>query len=290
MSKVLISSRSFNRNPSILPSSLKVDWRYTPEGIKLNETELLKYCNTDIIGIIAGTEPITKAVIDACPNLKVISRYGGGLDNIDVAYAKTKNIKVYSTTSQSTAVAELTVTLILCLLKKIHEMNSYCWKPMMGYNLKGKIVGIIGYGNIGFKVGEMIDHFYPKKLLVYDPRYDFESFEDVITKSDIITIHVPLNEETRNMISTAEFAKMKDNAILINTSRGGIVNENDLYKAIKTKLIAGAALDVYETEPYKGKLIEFDNVILTPHIASYTYEAREEMERESVDNLLEGLK
>jgi D-3-phosphoglycerate dehydrogenase / 2-oxoglutarate reductase len=285
--KILISSRSFDRKSPSLKKLSYYNVVFGPEK-KLSEQELLTLADDTIIGIIAGTEQITKHIIDACPNLRIISRYGGGLDNIDTEYAKEKNIRVCSTTSQSTAVAELTVTLILCLLKKITQLNNHCWKPMMANNLSGKTIGIIGYGHVGFKVGELLDNFgcYYK---IYDPRYHFDSLEDTLTKSDVITIHVPLNIETKHMISKEQFAMMKPNAILINTSRGGVVDESALYSALKHKKIAGAALDVFETEPYQGKLIEFDNVILTPHIASYTYEAREEMEKETIDNLLEGL-
>jgi len=290
MATILISSRSFDKESSSL-RALKINNHiiFNEAKKKLTEPEMLTLVNDDVIGIVAGTETITKPIIDSCPNLKVISRYGVGLDNVDVSYAKSKNIKVYATSSPATSVAELTVTLILCLLRKITQMNNHCWKPMMGNDLKGKKVGIIGYGHIGMKVAELLDNF-GCSYYIYDPRYEFETFEEVITKSDIITLHVPLNEQTKHMISKEQFAKMKPNAMVINTSRGGVVDEYALYRALEKKQIAGAALDVYETEPYSGKLIEFDNVILTPHIGSYTYEAREAMEKETIDNLVEGLK
>jgi len=298
MQTILISSRSFSRESEVIMETLnkvqsfkkqRLCFDYTPEGKKLKEKALLEYCNEDIIGIIAGTEQITKDIIDHCPNLKVISRYGGGLDNIDVTYAKKKHIKIYSTTTQTTAVAELTVTLMLSLLRKIHEMNNHCWKPMMGNNLSGKTIGIIGYGRIGFRVGELLDNFNVR-YKIYDLRYKFDTLHEVLTKSDIISLHVPLTPKTQHMISKEQFAKMKSSALLINTSRGGVVDEYALTRALEKKQIAGAALDVYEKEPYSGKLIEFDNVILMPHVGSYTYETRQQMEEETISNLLEGLK
>jgi D-3-phosphoglycerate dehydrogenase len=289
MQTILISSRSFSRDTNNLPLDKDLLWVYTPKGKKLNETELLKYTNKDIIGIVAGTEQITKTIIDACPNLKVISRYGGGLDNIDTAYAKKKKIKVYSTTSQSTAVAEFTVALMFSLLRKIPQMYGYCWNQMMGNLLAGKTIGIIGFGHIGSKVVDMLDNFNVR-FLIYDPRYKFDTLHEVLTKSDIITLHVPLTAKTEHMISKEQFAKMKPTALLINTSRGKVVDERALVKAITKKEIAGAALDVYEKEPCGWRLMELDNVITMPHIASYTYETRQQMEKETIDNLIEGLK
>jgi len=287
MQKVLITSRSFNRKAKLLEKLSPYKVVFGPKT-KPTKKEILSLAGDDVVGIIAGTEKIDKEIMDYCPNLKVISRYGGGLDNIDVAHAKTKSIKVFSTTSQSTAVAELTVALILSLLRKIPQMSQWCWKPTMGNNLSGKTIGIIGYGHVGFKVAELLDNFncYYK---IYDPRYHFESLEEVLMKSDVITIHVPLTPETTHMISTKEFRLMKKNAIFINTSRGGVVDEKALYNALQKNKIAGAAVDVYEHEPYNGVLHHLDNTILMPHVGSYTYETREDMERESIENLLEGL-
>jgi len=289
MQTILISSRSFSRDTNNLPLDKELCWHYTPKGKKLTETELLKYTNKDIIGIIAGTEVITKSIIDACPNLRVISRYGGGLDNIDTAYAKKKKIKVYSTISQSTAVAELTIALMFSLLRKIPQMCDYCWNPIQGNLLAGKTIGIIGFGHIGSKVVDMLDNFNVK-FKIYDPRYKFDTLHEVLTKSDIITLHVPLTAKTEHMVSKEQFAKMKPTALLINTSRGKVVDERALIKAIAKKEIAGAALDVYEKEPCGWQLMELDNVITMPHIGSYTYETRQQMEKETIDNLIEGLK
>jgi len=304
--KILISSRSFGKIDSGAIELLKnqgLEPIINPYGRKLNEQEILELIDGSV-GIIAGTEKITEKIISNADQLQVISRYGIGLDNVDLPTANKKGIIVYNTPeAPSVAVAELTLSLILNLLKKIgkvdRDIRNDTWKPEIGNLLTEKTIGIIGLGRIGKKVVQYLQPFHPK-ILVYeinpDEKFATEykiklvSLNDLLSKSDIITIHVPLTKETRHLISKREFEKMKTNAVLINCARGGIVDENTLYESLKNKRIAGAAIDAFEDEPNTGKLKELDNIILTPHIGTYTVETRKNMEIETVNNLIKGLK
>jgi len=304
--KIFISSRSFGKIDSGAIELLKnqgLEPIINPYDIKLNEQEILELINGSV-GIIAGTEKITEKIMSKADQLQVISRYGIGLDNIDLPAANKKGIIVYNTPeAPSVAVAELTLSLILNLLKKIgkvdRDIRNDKWKPEIGNLLTEKTIGIIGLGRIGKKVVQYLQPFHPK-ILAYeinpDEKFATEykiklvSLNDLLSKSDIITIHVPLTKETRHLISKREFEKMKTNAVLINCARGGIVDENTLYESLKNKRIAGAAIDAFEDEPNTGKLKELDNIILTPHIGTYTVETRKNMEIETVNNLIKGLK
>jgi len=256
------------------------------------------------VGLIAGTETISRRVIESNSNLKVISRYGIGLDNVDAIAAKENNIIIYNTPETPVlAVAELTIALIFSLLRKIRIVDSNLhkdnWKPEIGNTLSEKKIGIVGLGRIGKKVAIFLKPFNVK-IIAFDvkPDKDFAkendiqvvSFNELLKQSDIITVHVPLTNDTKYLIDKNSFEKMKETAFLINTARGGLVKETDLYKALKEGKIAGAAVDVFENEPNIGKLKELDNIILTPHIATYTVETRKNMELEAAKNLINGLR
>ena len=304
--KVLISSRSFGKIDSGAIELLKnegLEPILNPYGKKLNEREILDLLD-DVVGIIAGTEEITEKIISHNDQLKVISRYGIGLDNIDLKAADQKNVMVFNTPeTPKIAVAELTLTLILSLLKKVVNADKNAkndvWKPEIGNLLSEKTVGIIGLGRIGKQLVELLSPF-KLKILAYETNPDKEfvskykinlvSLDTLISKSDIITLHVPRTEQTRHMIGEKELMHMKENAFLINTARGGLIDEEVLYRFLKERKIAGAAIDVLEDEPNTGKLKELDNIILTPHIGSYTIETRKHMEIESAKNLIKGLK
>ena len=232
------------------------------------------------------------------PELKVISRCGAGLDNVDLEKAKELDIKVFSTPYGPTlAVAELTLGLMLDLLRKIttmdRELRTGVWKKQMGSLLTGKKVGILGCGRIGQKVAELL-----ATLGVQIAYYDICSFEggillmsknELLSWADIITLHCSANEDGKPVIGESELNLMKDNSWLINASRGGLVDENALYSALNEGKLAGAALDVFDNEPYEGPLRSLDNVILTPHIGSYAKEGRIQMEKDAVQNLINGL-
>jgi len=304
--KVLISSRSFGKIDSGAVELLKnkgLEPILNPHGRKLNEQEILDLSD-NVVGIIAGTEKITEKIISSNNQLKVISRYGIGLDNVDLKAAAQKNVMVYNTPETPTvAVAEFTLSLILNLLKKINNADKNLrrneWKPETGNLLSGKTIGIIGLGRIGKKLVQFLAPFNVK-ILAYEVKPDNEfvtqnktelvPLEALFSKSDIITLHVPLTEQTKNLIGKKELESMKENTLLINAARGGLIDEKALFEALKNKTIAGAAIDVFKNEPNTGELKNLDNVILTPHIGAYTIETRKQMEIETVENLINGLK
>lgn len=304
--KILISSRSFGKIDSGAIELLKNEGLVpilNPHGKKLNEQEIIDLLD-DSVGIIAGTEKITEKIISHNSQLKVISRYGIGLDNVDLKAADKKNVIVFNTPeTPKVAVAELTITLILTFLKKVVNVDKNLkkgeWRPEIGNLLSGKTIGIIGLGRVGKQLVQFLLP-YNVKIFAYEINPD-ESFnakhkinlvslDDLVINSDIITIHCPLTETTKHIIGEKELTNMKESTILINTARGGLIDEIALYNFLKEKKIAGAAIDAFEDEPNTGKLKELDNVILTPHLGTYTIETRKQMEIEAAENLIKGLK
>ena len=299
--KILISTTTFaehNKEPLRLLGKHKLDYVLNPYKRRLSEDELIVlFSKSPYIGLIAGTEPLTRDVLRGAKYLKVISRVGSGVDNINLETAKDLNIKVYNTPDVLTdSVAELTIGLMLCCLRKIismeRNMRNRIWRKEMGSLLRGKVLGIVGLGKIGKRVAELAEAF-GAKLIFYDiqtikPKiFRQVSFPALLKSADIISIHCSSGEE---LITKKEISQMKGGVILINTSRGSIINEGDLHNGLRDGKIAYAALDVYKTEPYSGRLLSLHNVILTPHIGSYAREARIKMEIAAVRNLIKGLK
>jgi len=303
--KVLISTSSFgeyDKSPVRLLESHGFEVVFNPYKRKLRLEEVAELAK-DCDGIIAGTEPLTEEVFKKLHHLKAISRCGAGLDNVDVGAARKHGIAVKAIPDAPTqAVAELTVALILNVLRRINLMDkqvrSGAWSKEMGRLLSGKIVGIIGLGRIGKRAAELLRPF-EVKILASEPKPDrkwvkenkvrLTSLEELLRESDVVTLHIPYTEENRNLINAGRLRIMKRGAILINTSRGGLVDEDALYHALKSGHLGGAALDAMETEPYHGPLKELDRVILTPHIGSYALEARLQMEMEAAKNLINML-
>ena len=299
--KIFISTTSFagpSKEPLRLLKEEGIDCESNPYKRKLTETEISGILESSSYeGLIAGTEPLTKKVLENAKSLKVISRLGAGLDNVDLDAAGKLNIKVYNTPDVLIdSAAELTIGLILSCLRRLvsmdRNMRKKIWKKEMGSLFKGKTLGIIGFGRIGKRVAQLTDVF-GTKIIFYDVRtIETKAFKQVpldklLKESDIISIHSSAKEE---LISKKEISKMRKGVILVNTSRGPAINEESLYQGLSSGKIAYAALDVHSSEPYSGKLTDLGNVILTPHIGSYAKEARIEMEMEAVRNLLEGLK
>ncbi len=304
MKKIFISTTSFaqfSNEPIELLKSNNFDITINELERKLNRSDCLELYG-EFDGIIAGTEGFDQLVLDKSNRLKVISRVGVGIDNIDINYAKKKGIKVLRTkTSPSLAVAELVVGLIINLNRKISlhhsDMKKNIWNKRMGSLLTGKTLGIIGLGNIG-KTLVKITKGFSLKYLAYDKvidsefakrnNVDYSSLNYLLAKSDIISVHLNLTNETKNLISDKELNQLKSNAILINTSRSEILDETYLLNKLSNSNIA-VGLDVFSTEPYNGPLINYDNVITTPHIASYAQEIRIKMEIEAAQNLIKEL-
>lgn len=311
MLKIAITTTSFGKYDKKPLDFLKgYEVIFNPYNRTLKGDEIIEICR-NATGIIAGTErfdadilenlttPISpqSSVLDSISFLKVISRCGTGVDNIDIIAAERFGIKVFNTPDVPTlAVAELTIGLILNLLRKINQADSAIrndkWEKPMGNLLTGKKVGIIGFGRIGRKVSELLVSF-GCEIRYYDIRTEDEGLrtervelDELLKTSDIISIHASTKEQ---VIGVDELNLMKKGAWLINVSRGGVVDEEALYQALREGHLAGAALDVFKQEPYTGKLKDLENIILTPHIGSYAKESRIEMEMQAVENLLKGL-
>jgi len=305
LKRVLIAPSTFgefSKEPVDSLLSTGYNLTYNQKGRKLNDKELLELIS-ECDGVVAGTEKYTREVLDSACKLKVISRLGVGMDNIDQAIAVEKGIKVFKTeTSPAPAVAELTLGLILNLLRRISlnssNMKKGIWQKVQGSLLSGKTLGIIGLGSIGKHLVD-ITRGFGLIYLAHDLRRDkvfteskdiqYCSMDDLFSNSDIVSIHVNLSEDTRGLIDYQALECMKREVILINTSRGEVINEHDLIRALDKQMIAGAGLDVFSDEPYKGPLLQYDNVVFTPHIGAYTREIRMKMELEAVQNLIEGL-
>lgn len=261
------------------------------------------------------TDRINGDVIDAVgPQLKIVSNYAVGFDNVNLKEATDRGVVVTNTPSDEVneAVAEHTWALILSLARRIVEADEATrrgafkgWEPniFLGVNLIGKTLGIIGLGRIGSMVarrakGYNMNLLYNKhsrdEAMEGELGVSFAELDELLEKSDFITLHVPLTEETHHMINKDTLAKMKKGAFLINTARGSVVDEYDLVASLKDGKLSGVALDVFDNEPnINPELISMENVILTPHIASATFEAREKMGNQAVDaiiNTLEGKK
>ena len=271
-----------------------------PWGRKLSEEELSQLLEEHKpVGLLAGTEAITRSALEKAQEyLRVISRVGGGWENVDRVLAEQLGMKVYRTHGVLTqAVAELTIGLILSALRYISSNDRLIrqgrWQKPMGGLLHGKTVGIIGFGNIGQRVGELVKAFGATAIY-----HDFEeitvswaqavSLTELLTQADIITIHASGKEK---ILGPVELRKIrKQGVILVNTARGGLIDEGALQECLTEGRINFACLDAFEEEPYCGPLCSLDNVILTPHIGSYAREARVLMERTAVKNLLNGLR
>ena len=304
--KVFISTTSFaeyDKKPLELLRSAGFEVILNPYKRKLKPEEIVVLAS-DCDGIIAGVEQITEEVLRSLPKLKAISRCGVGLDNVDLEAAEKIGILISNTpNAPSQAVAELTIALILNLLRKVslsdRRVRNGQWKKEMGQLISGKTVGIIGLGRIGKRVAELLKSFEvkilasepnPDKKWVRKNKINLVSMDELLKESDIVTLHIPYTEQNRNLINSERLKIMKRGAILINTSRGGLIDEMALYQALKSGHLGGAALDVTEVEPYQGPLTELDNVIITPHIGSYAVEARIQMETEAAMNLIRMLK
>jgi D-3-phosphoglycerate dehydrogenase len=274
-----------------------------PYGRKLTEDEVIELA-VDCVGIVAGVEPLTARVLDALPKLKCISRVGVGMDSVDIDYAKQKGIIVVNTPDGPTrGVAELTLAMTLSLLRKIPQADAALknkqWKKQVGNLILNKKIGIIGLGRIGRMVAELFRgignpvigfDLSPNNKWALQNKVELKSFEEVIAQSDILTLHIPGNKDKTAVIGAKEINSMKDNSFLINISRGGVVNEDDLFQALSSGKLAGAAVDVFSEEPYAGPLCNLENIILTPHLGSYAKEGKLQMEIDAVQNLIEALK
>jgi D-3-phosphoglycerate dehydrogenase len=298
--KIAITTSSFavhSQEPLDLLRSAGMDIVLNPHGRVLTAAEtvdLLSGC----AGVVAGTEPLNREVLEALPELRVISRVGVGLDNVDKAYCMQHPIAVRSTPDGPTrAVAELTVAVILDLLRNVSRMDrdlrQGVWKKRMGRLLQGKRVGLVGMGRIGSATAGVLAAL-GAEISYADPCPAQSSccqlaLEELLDWADIVSLHCSKPGCAGPLLGEVELARMRPGALLVNLARGGLVDEDALARALVEGRLGGAALDVFISEPYRGPLAGIDNVVLTPHVGSYAVEGRVGMETEAVRNLLEAL-
>jgi D-3-phosphoglycerate dehydrogenase len=270
------------------------------------EEELIRHCR-DADAVLNQYAKITPYVIENLNRVKIIARYGIGVDNVDLDAATKKNIFVTNVVYDICDVADHTIMLMLALTRKIFKVEEsikkfeWDWKLFHPIpRIKGKNIGVIGLGRVGRQVARRLSGF-DVQLLACDPYIPADvfttykakqvDFQTLLKLSDIVTIHVPLNKETKGMISTNELKLMKKKAIVINAARGGIVDEKALCGALKKKEIAGAGLDVLEQEPIQKEnpLLRFDNVIITPHMGWYSEDTVDEVQRIAAEQVLQCL-
>ncbi len=306
MSKVLITTVPFgdkNRLPLELLENAGIEYLINPHNMKLTEDQLAELV-ADFDVIIAGTEHITDKVMARASNLKLISRVGIGLDNVDLMAAKRRGIRVsYTPDAPAPAVAELTLAMMITLLRSVHVSNTQMhqgkWQRIVGRRLAEITLGIIGVGRIGARVLRRVMAFGTPQLLVNDimPNYELNrefklewvTKEQIYREADIISVHVPLTHLTKNMIRREHLLSMKPDALIINTSRGSIINEHDLHDVMMTGHLGGAAIDVFEREPYVGKLADIERCLLTSHMGSMSVDCRTRMEIEATEEAVRFL-
>ena len=304
--KVLITTVPFgdkDRTPLDLLESNNIEYVINPLNKKLTEDELMELVPPFDI-IIAGTEQISDKVMEKAGNLKMISRVGIGLDSVDLLVAEKRNIQVsYTPDAPAPAVSELTIGMMLTLLRSAHVSNSQMhlgkWYRFFGRRLSEVTIGIIGIGRIGKGVLEHLQGFGNPKILVNDIsieddiikkfNVEWSSKEKIYKHSDIVTLHLPLTGQTKDMIKKDHLLSMKTDAIIINTSRGGIINESDLYKVMQSGHLSGAAIDVFDNEPYSGDLKRIERCLLTAHMGSMSVDCRSRMEIEATEEAVRFL-
>ena len=303
MSKVLITTSSFSLGNFAQAKSLHdagISIEVNPHGRRLSEDEVAELVATDVIAILAGLEPLTDRVLSNAKSLRVIARCGTGLDSVDLQAASRLGIDVFNTPDAPTqAVAELTIAHMLNSLRHISttdsNMRSGKWTPTMGSLLATKTVGLIGVGRIGSAVAKLAQAF-GARVIGFDPvvsshnSVELLSLDEVLNQSDIVSLHVPINDQTHHIVNASAISRMKPGSIVVNVSRGGLIDEPALHDALKSQHLSGAALDCFEEEPYSGPLLQLPGVHVTAHMGSYARETRDLMEVEASTNLVNGLR
>ena len=306
MYKVIVTARSFgqaNDAPIKLLEEHGCEVVRVATGKPLTTEELIPHI-ADADAVIAGLDNYNKEVIEAGKKLKVISRYGVGYDKVDVCTARAKDIAVTITPGANEhSVADLAMALMLSAARHVTAVNADVknggWGRVMGGEMWQKTLGVIGLGRIGKGVVKRAKGFgmnvlcfekYPDEAFGAEYGVTYTGIDTLIRNSDFITIHVPLLPDTKNLISDREFDVMKKTAVIVNTARGGVIDEKALYTALKEGKIAAAALDATEVEPPKGSpLLELDNCIITSHIGGFTRDAVNNMGMMAAQNAIDVL-
>ena len=308
--KILITPKSFGTyKTKAYPLIVKQGYEIIENtlGRTFTEEDILQAASSDVIGIIVGIDPLPAAVLEKCRDLKAISKYGVGMDNIDLDKAKELGIKVKNAIgTNSISVAEHAIALMFSISRNIPTISAGIkaggWGRVIGSELTGKKLGLFGGGQIGKEVAKRAKGLL-MDVIIYAPYFKDDAFlqeynvtltqdiTELFSSCDYISLHAPVTPETKGILNKDILNIMKPTAFIINTSRGELVNEADLYDALINKKIAGAAQDVFSSEPPKEgeKLLSLDNFILTPHIGAFTNEAVENMVMVSTKNLLDML-
>lgn len=307
MAKILVTPRSFGKysnKPYDLLKNHGIEVINNPTNGILEEDMLIDLVK-DIDGIIVGVEPLGENVLKDAGKLKAISKYGVGTDNIDIGYCKKKGIAISVTKgANSNAVADYAFALLLGVARKVVEIDKGChvgdWSKKDSLDVYGKKLGIIGLGSIGKAVAKRAIGFdmglygfdlYKDEDFINEYKIKFTNLEEIFEECDFISIHLPLNAQTNHMIDEKMFKIAKNNLIIVNTARGGIIDENDLYEALKSGKIYGAGIDVFENEPASdSKLLELSNVIVGSHCAASSHGAVNKMSMMASGNIVRMLK
>lgn len=269
-----------------------------PFGRRLTEEEIIEHLK-NIDGLIAGLEPLNRKVLESAPGLKAIARVGIGMNNVDQDAAKELGIKVSNTPQGPThAVAEMCLAALLAIGRNIvpcsNALHAKEWDKRIGFSIAGTKVLLVGYGRIGQRFGELLN-FMGAELLVCDPFLKESNLkpgerlvglEEGLAEAEVVSLHAGGVEE---IIGQAQFGLMRDGAVLLNSARGELVGEAALVEALESGKVAGAWFDVFWQEPYQGPLCDYSQVLLTPHVSTYSKQCRLSMETGSVENLLRDL-
>ncbi|MGI6739482.1 MAG: phosphoglycerate dehydrogenase [Christensenellales bacterium] len=306
MEKILITPRSFGENdPSLFQTITDAGYeivRNATGGI-LNKQQMMEHIS-GCVGVIIGVDPLDSDVLKCANDLRAVSKYGVGIDNIDINYCNEHGIVVSRTVgANSEAVADYTMALILALSRKLLEIDDKCrkgdWTKLMAYDVSNATIGLLGFGAIGKLVAKRAQGFSMKVLandIYWDELYAKENNiqyaqpEQIFREADFISLHLPLTDSTVGYVNRERIAMMKSNAYIINTARGGLIDEEALLDALIARRIAGAGLDAFATEPPKdNRWFDLKNVILGSHCAASTFGASQKMGNMATVNLLKSL-
>lgn len=303
MEKMILLSRLFSQGRALLEGKIQMEELYTDHPGEYLE----KLGEADVI--LLGNQKFGSDLIEKLPRLKIIAKQGSGYDNIDLSAATSRGIPVVlSAGANANAVAEHVIAMVLAANKNLHDYDRAVRCGDFSYRyecrtreIRGKTIGLVGCGNIGKRVCQLA-HGLDMEVLIFDPYIDrnqrgcmeavfCETLKELLERSDTVSVHVPLTDQTRGMMGEQEIGWMKDGAVLVNCSRGGIVNEDALCRALKNGKLSAAGIDVFEKEPAdrENPLFQLDNVIVTPHCAALTAETAGEMSRMTAEGILDAL-
>lgn len=307
MRKVLITPRSFakyNRDEVlVLFQQHGIEPVFNPYNEIMTE-EQLKEALTEMDGLIVGVDPVTEAVINHAPNLKAIAKYGVGIDNIDAPAAESRNIKVSRTVgANSASVADYSFALLMAVARRVVDIHNGCknddWSKKIALDVFGKKIGVLGLGAIGRGMVKRAQGFdmevygydiFKDEDYIRENNIQFVDIETMVKECDFISIHMPLTDETHHMFDKPLLETAKANLVIINTARGGIVDEDALYELIKDGKIYGAGIDAFEQEPARdSKLLTLENVVVGSHTAASSIGATEQMTLMAAQNIIKDL-